>query len=427
MTAISVQGISKAYRIGHKSDASDSLVGACTKALTYPLRNLKELSRLNTENVKDDDGIFWALKDISFDINEGEAIGILGHNGAGKSTLLKVLSKITTPTHGHAKIRGRISSLLEVGTGFHPDLTGRENVYMNAAILGMSKREINRKFDQIVDFSGAENFLDTPTKRYSSGMQVRLAFAVAAHLDPEILIVDEVLAVGDIDFQKKCAERMTKLSNSGQTVLFVSHNMDLIQKMCSRCIVLESGQVTASGDTTEMIQHYLKRPTSNVIEYPPEETRGGSGSYRIQNVLITGDGPPARHQQVEGANGLDIIVEIAPRPTEERRPTSCNIRLHDENGSCVYICDSRSTGTEFSSENETIHMNFSISSPWLKPGCYTVDAELDSRGFVDGIKNAAMIEILPTSPYAFAAPPWVAKQGSVYADFETEIRNLNPQ
>jgi len=200
---------------------------------------------------------FWALKDVSFSVQPGESLGIIGKNGAGKSTLLKILSRITLPTSGRIVVRGRIASLLEVGTGFHQELTGRENIFMNGSILGMKNSEIKSKFDEIVDFSGAEKFLDTPIKHYSSGMQLRLAFAVAAHLDPEILIIDEVLAVGDAEFQKKCLGRMETVSKSGRTILFVSHNMTMIQQLCERSILLSKGTIKNAGDTNSVIEHYL--------------------------------------------------------------------------------------------------------------------------------------------------------------------------
>ncbi len=206
---------------------------------------------------------FWALKDISFDVKEGEVLGIIGRNGAGKSTLLKILSRVTTPTEGQVKIRGRISSLLEVGTGFHPELTGRENVYLNGMIHGMTKAEINDKFDEIVDFSGIEKFIDTPVKRYSSGMNVRLGFAVAAHLEPEILIVDEVLAVGDVEFRRKCLEKMQDVSEGGRTVLFVSHRMQAIRQLCYSVIVLEGGKIIHRGPTDEVVDKYLTLSSSD--------------------------------------------------------------------------------------------------------------------------------------------------------------------
>ncbi|MEO0333895.1 MAG: ABC transporter ATP-binding protein, partial [Bacteroidota bacterium] len=212
---------------------------------------------------------FWALKDISFEVKRGEAIGIIGKNGAGKSTLLKVLSRITEPTTGRIAIDGRVSSLLEVGTGFHPELTGRENVFLNGTILGMSRTEVKAKFDEIVDFSGVEKFLDTPVKRYSSGMKVRLAFAVAAHLEPEILIIDEVLAVGDAEFQKKCLGKMEDVTGEGRTVLFVSHNMAAVKALCSRAILIKQGQVVTAGEIESVVASYLKSNNSKVTHITP--------------------------------------------------------------------------------------------------------------------------------------------------------------
>lgn len=249
---ISVKHLSKEYNIGIDKTYK-TLSGTFTSAIKHPLKTLKESRKpCNT---------FWALKDVNFDVKSGEVVGIIGRNGAGKSTLLKVLSRITFPTEGEIKMLGRVGSLLEVGTGFHPELSGRENIYFNGAILGMKKREIDGKFDEIVKFSGVEKFLDTPVKRYSSGMQVRLAFSVAANLDPEILVIDEVLAVGDAAFQKKCLGKMKAVSEDGRTVLFVSHNMNAVENLCTRAIMLNSGKLTSDGyDTREIINKYL---TSN--------------------------------------------------------------------------------------------------------------------------------------------------------------------
>jgi lipopolysaccharide transport system ATP-binding protein len=255
---ISVENISKRYRIGSKEQMSDTLVGTIASIFKAPLRNfrrLRSLSKFRDQDASDD--ILWALKDISFDVEEGEVLGIIGRNGAGKSTLLKILSRITEPTSGRIDIVGRVSSLLEVGTGFHPELTGRENVYLNGTILGMKKKEIDRKFDQIVDFSGVERFIDTPIKRYSTGMKVRLAFSVSAHLDPDVMIIDEVLAVGDAEFQKKCMGKMSDTAKSGRTVLFVSHNMPSITGLCHRVILIENGMITKEGDPKEVVSHYL--------------------------------------------------------------------------------------------------------------------------------------------------------------------------
>lgn len=258
-TAIKVEGLGKAYRLGSREQRADTFVGAMINMVKTPLRNFRQLKELNTFQYKDgSDDILWALKGVSFEITSGDVVGIIGRNGAGKSTLLKILSRIVEPTEGRVEIRGRVSSLLEVGTGFHQELSGRENVYMNGTILGMKKAEIDRKFDEIVEFSGVERFLDTPVKRYSSGMKVRLAFAVAAHLEPEILIVDEVLAVGDAEFQKKCMGKMQDVAGGGRTVLFVSHNMGAIQSLCPRGILLRNGEKVDDGASDRVIRDYLQ-------------------------------------------------------------------------------------------------------------------------------------------------------------------------
>ncbi len=239
--AISVEGISKAFLIGQTEQIPDSIMVALCNIIKKPLENWRQIRRLDTSlHQGSTEDVHWALREVSFEVQQGEVLGVIGRNGAGKSTLLKILSRITEPTSGRAVIRGRVSSLLEVGTGFHPDLSGRENVYLNGTILGMMKREIDKKFDEIVEFSGVSKFLDTPVKRYSSGMKVRLAFAVAAHLEPEILIIDEVLAVGDADFQKKCMGKMQDVATGGKTVLFVSHNMGAVMALCPSVLVLES-------------------------------------------------------------------------------------------------------------------------------------------------------------------------------------------
>lgn len=265
---ISVNNLSKLYRIGAKENSNKTFREAIIDGLTAPLRNFRRLRKLTNFdtsgpnqfdqwNQSDSSDTIWALKDVSFEVQPGEVVGIIGRNGAGKTTLLKILSRITEPSEGAVDLTGRVSSLLEVGTGFHPELTGRENIFLNGAILGMSKKEIEEKYDEIVNFSGIEKFIDTPVKRYSSGMYVRLAFAVASYLEPEILLVDEVLAVGDADFQKKCLGRMHDVSLKGRTVFFVSHNMFAIKSLCSRCILLEEGRSVTDGSPHEVVNRYL--------------------------------------------------------------------------------------------------------------------------------------------------------------------------
>ena len=255
-TAIRVKNISKRYRLGGPQERYHTLRDAMINSLKSPMKVFHKTPPVEG---------FWALRDVSFDVDKGEVVGIIGKNGAGKSTLLKILSRITTPTEGEVEIYGRVGSLLEVGTGFHPELTGRENIFLSGTLLGMQKREIESKFDEIVKFSEIEKFIDTPVKRYSSGMYVRLAFAVAAHLEPEILVIDEVLAVGDMSFQKKCLGKMGDIAKQGRTVLFVSHNMAAVSQLCQRVILLEDGVIKEDGYPTAIIDKYLQKSLSFAI------------------------------------------------------------------------------------------------------------------------------------------------------------------
>ena len=313
-TTIRIDNVSKVYRLGSKEEVEDSLLKSLGKAIRSPLKNYRKYKALynfsdvdlDTPSDNEDPNVLWALRDLSFKVNRGEIVGIIGRNGAGKSTLLKIMSRITPPTRGRVEIHGRTSSLLEVGTGFHNELTGRENVYLNGTILGMRKKEVDRRFDEIVEFSGVEKFLDTPVKRYSSGMRVRLAFAVAAHLEPEILIIDEVLAVGDgehhhadarEDFQEKCLRKMETVGTLGRTVFFVSHNMQAVGRLCERVIMLDKGQVLADGPSHEIIARYMHEGS-------------GSSAERFWNETSTAPGGEvARLKRVRIKNASD---EIAP-------------------------------------------------------------------------------------------------------------------
>lgn len=265
-TAIDVSHISKKYRLGLREETHETLSRQILSQIKKPFSNYQKLKKLNHFKTSQEDDTILALRDISFQVKRGEVLGIIGSNGAGKSTLLKIIAQITEPSAGKIRINGRVASLLEVGTGFHPDLTGRENVYLNGTILGMTKREIDRKFDEIIDFSGVEQFIDTPVKRYSSGMRVRLAFSVAAFLEPEILLIDEVLAVGDNDFQQKCLGKMDDISGQGRTIFFVSHNMPSILRLCTRVILLENGEIANDGVAGDVVDRHLRRD----IDIPAE-------------------------------------------------------------------------------------------------------------------------------------------------------------
>jgi len=292
---ISAENVGKMYRLRHQQAGRyTALRDVIVQKCAAPFRSLAKslagspAAKESAPAVED----FWALKDVSFEIQPGEVVGIIGRNGAGKSTLLKLLSRITEPTTGCIRLRGRVASLLEVGTGFHPELTGRENIFLNGAILGMTKVEIKKKFDEIVAFSEVERFLDTPVKRYSSGMYVRLAFAVAAHLEPEILIVDEVLAVGDAQFQKKCLGKMQDVAReSGRTVLFVSHNMTAVKSLCSRAILLEAGRIETSGDPQAVVRQYLGRVLSGLAEreWTDKNAAPGGEKVRLRKVRIVAE------------------------------------------------------------------------------------------------------------------------------------------
>jgi lipopolysaccharide transport system ATP-binding protein len=302
--AIEAHELSKRYRIGQMQAAYGTLRDSMTR--TAARFTGREQSETRQE--------IWALRDVSFDVREGEVLGVIGRNGAGKSTLLKILTRITTPTSGRAIIRGRVGSLLEVGTGFNPELTGRENVFLNGSILGMKRREIHRKFDDIVEFSGIESFIDTPVKRYSSGMYVRLAFSVAAHLEPEILLVDEVLAVGDAEFQQRCLGRMEDFSGTGRTVLFVSHNMQTINQLCDRVVWLDGGTIAENGDPSQVVTHYL-HSTSYAsgahISWPDDDTAPGDDLARLLAVrAIDEDGNLTETVDVRDAVGIEIRYRI---------------------------------------------------------------------------------------------------------------------
>ena len=280
--SISVEGLGKMYHIGGESRRSTTLRDAIAGAVQRPLERIRHPGAVSRHSEE-----LWALRDLSLEVHEGEVLGVIGSNGAGKSTLLKLLSRITEPTEGRIASAGRVGSLLEVGTGFHPELTGRENIYLNGAILGMTRAEINRQFDEIVEFSEVERFLDTPVKRYSSGMYVRLAFAVAAHLEPEILIVDEVLAVGDAAFQRKCLGKMEDVAGAGRTVLFVSHNMQTIRSLCTRVIGFQGGQIINSGEPSTVVDSYLKLLGGSDGEaYWSGDDRPGDADVRLAALRI---------------------------------------------------------------------------------------------------------------------------------------------
>ncbi len=329
------KGLSKQYHIGARERVNRTFREAFMDVLLSPLRNLRNLRRLTrVENDPSSQETIWALRDVSFEVGQGEAVGIIGRNGAGKSTLLKILSRITEPTSGEILLDGRVSSLLEVGTGFHPELTGRENIYLNGTILGMRKREIDRKFDEIVAFSEIEKFLDTPVKRYSSGMYVRLAFAVAAHLEPEILLVDEVLAVGDAAFQKKCLGKMNEVGKQGRTILFVSHNMAAVQALCTRSIWIDNGSVAMDGPSSAVISAYINQGQMTLGQRVWNEKDGpGNRSFRLTAVALK-DSAGELTSSINISEPLEIQIDFQVIKPNAR--VIFSLQLFDENDNQVF-------------------------------------------------------------------------------------------
>jgi lipopolysaccharide transport system ATP-binding protein len=393
--AISARGIAKSYIIRHNASDHVTLAETVLHRVTHPFtRPQKEL--------------FWALNDITFDVNRGDVVGIIGRNGAGKSTLLKILSRITKPSKGEINLHGRVGSLLEVGTGFHPELTGRENIFLNGAILGMRKPEIRKHFDAIVDFSGVEQFLDTPVKRYSSGMYVRLAFAVAAHLRSEILVVDEVLAVGDAEFTRKCLGKMHDVAASGRTVLFVSHNMQSVNVLCNKAMYLEKGVCTFSGDVPTAIDHYMKsfkNPQSVAID---PQRRPGTGEYRFTKV------EPAKEFFTCGDEKVIRFTINRFKPSTARLFLSCEVV--SSLGAVIAQCDSRLVNFWIDPCNH-FEGEFSIRTPWLKPGNYRADMYICSAGVLDSFQQACPLNVAELLPYPSTGNNEATSTGLVFGDF----------
>lgn len=422
MLALKAENISKQYRLGQ--------VG--TGTLTHDLNRFwhqirgKEnpylkIGEANDRSSKGSSDYVWSLRDINFEIEQGDAVGIIGRNGAGKSTLLKILSKVTKPTTGKIYTNGRIASLLEVGTGFHPEMTGRENIFLNGAILGMTKKEITRKFDEIVDFSGVERYVDTPVKRYSSGMYVRLAFAVAAHLESEILIVDEVLAVGDAEFQKKCLGKMGDVTKGeGRTILFVSHNMAAISALCKKGILLENGKMKDSGDIDKVLNTYMNVEKNNEthVIFDHNTPRSGSKNIVFESVEIFNNNN--RHSN-NFSIGDDIILKLKIKNNAGEKKSEIGIQVKTVEDMPIFHIMPRDSNFELHHTQETEEYLMTLKDIRLFPGSYSINlvsANTTGHQIYDNIENAISFNILDGGKYTqrnlprsaglfFQNPDWV--------------------
>lgn len=378
-TLLKIENVSKRYRLGEVGTGTIShdlnRWWAKVRGKEDPFAKIGEV---NDRTKKAESDYVWALRDINFEVKEGEVLGIIGKNGAGKSTLLKVLSQVTGPSTGRIYSKGRIASLLEVGTGFHPELTGRENVFLNGAILGMTKAEIKSQFDAIVDFAGVERYIDTPVKRYSSGMMVRLGFAVAAHLEPEILIVDEVLAVGDIEFQNKCIGKMGEVSKSGRTILFVSHNMSAIRNLCTRGMVVDNGQLAYNGSVEKALGIYIKSNSSISKSGLLEENRNanGTGVFVVKSINTKNE---SRNDNIYFLNEtVQIDVALRQGTLMAEFTLGVAVRLYDENDICISNDENVDRDFNFRNKNGEIRIHLTYTDLRLYPGTYKIQVVLGS-------------------------------------------------
>jgi lipopolysaccharide transport system ATP-binding protein len=398
--AIKVSGLSKAYRIARTRTGHTTFAEAALDRLRHPLRR-QEYDE------------FQALADLDFEIPWGEAVGVIGRNGAGKSTLLKLLTRITAPSAGRIELGGRVGSLLEVGTGFHPELTGRENIFLNGTLLGMRKREIARRFDEIVDFSGVEKFLDTPVKRYSSGMYVRLAFAVAAHLETEILAVDEVLAVGDAEFQAKCLGKLRDVARDGRTVLLVSHQVQTVTALCTSAVYLEEGRLVEHGEVAAAMEHYRRSFELGARVSVAPERRPGTGELRFTSAEIGAD-------VVEPADPTTVSFRTSADP-DFTGSFFVSAHVVNQDGVVIAQCDSRLVDVWLDGRRE-VEGTLTLQHPWLKPGAYTVDLFLCKSGVIDSWEGACAFQVLPLLPYPQATSDDGTSEGVVFGDFSYAVR-----
>ncbi|GAB4513291.1 MAG: hypothetical protein OHK0046_13980 [Anaerolineae bacterium] len=392
--AIRVENLGKQYRIGAAPVRYRTFRDVIINATSAPFRRARSLLRGEAYGAAELNQEFWALKDVSFEVQHGDVVGIIGRNGAGKSTLLKILSRITEPTTGRVELYGRVGALLEVGTGFHPELTGRENIYLNASILGMSRAEINRKFDEIVDFAEVEKFIDTPVKHYSSGMGLRLGFAVAAHLEPEILVVDEVLAVGDAAFQKKCLGKMSDVASEGRTVLFVSHNMAAVQGLCKSSIVLNQGNLTYMGEQNAGIEHYLNTAQQSAINLTHRKDRHGSGQIKIKKIECRDlNGSPI--ETVLSGQTFDIYLHFAADPDFYSQRLVVSVSFKTRLGMPVFLHHNRLSGDTFGRLPKNGAFVVRIYELPLAASVYTLDySVMQNVDYIDRLTSVIDLEVI---------------------------------
>jgi len=384
--AIRVENLSKRFTIGASSVPYETFREQIVKGLTAPFRR-KDRQALALDS-------FWALKDVNLEIHHGDVVGLVGRNGAGKSTLLKILSRITEPTHGHADIHGRIAALLEVGTGFHAELTGRENIYLNGAILGMKRAEITRNFDGIVEFAEVHRFIDTPVKHYSSGMYVRLAFAVAAHLQPEILLVDEVLAVGDTAFQKKCLGKMGEVAKDGRTIIFVSHNMAAIEGLCTSAYRITEGQIVEHGPPADVIANYLSSVESlSVVSIGDRTDRRGNQKLTFTDIqLLSDDGTPTGF--VQCGKDVEFVVSYRSADRADLRHVEMSIDIFAQSGQCMLIMNNEVTGVDFEAAPAAGRFRCRVSRFPLSPGQYYITLFCRVNGSIsDWVQQAVVLTV----------------------------------
>jgi lipopolysaccharide transport system ATP-binding protein len=409
-TVIKVENLSKKYIIAHQAGKGQ---GTLRDALTDGAKSIARLvGKKPAEDPAHED--FWALNDVSFEIKKGDRVGIIGRNGAGKSTLLKILSRITEPTQGRITIEGRVASLLEVGTGFHAELTGRENIYLNGAILGMSRIEIKRKFDEIVAFSEVEKFLDTPVKRYSSGMYVRLAFAVAAHLEPEILIVDEVLAVGDADFQNKCLGKMQEISQEDErTVIFVSHNMAAINSLCSSCVLLKKGELIAQGKPGDIIPLYAHSGNNDNSDLIHREDRKGNKTIMATKIRFCNASGLAI-ENIHCGEDVTVHIDYINNSCEEVNNIHVAIGFYDMFGRAMTLVQTEPLNMSFIAEKEKGTFSCCIPKFCLTPGHYCLNYDIyhyNQEEMCDGMEQAAEIEVVEGDYFGTGKLTWYGMGG----------------